>query len=254
MLLSVGLVMASALVPQVSLRAPMTVRSATRTAAFPRMTAEPPPGSKLDDFLVLLTRCYAGAGAAHGIDFATANALPAAAGLAPFAELPPAGRALGVIWVVLGLVQPLASDRDTQQAAVVAYGVYEIILTLAAQGATAEPEGLPARLGAAVGVQLVVAYCYVELRRQSVEAAAAETPSARRTSTPRMMAGHSPPQPKQGGKSKGGTGQDGSFQQKLEQTFGPDFFKALVIVTGVLCYPLMAYGIAQKAAERAAGL
>ena len=41
----------------------------------------PPSGTKLDDFLVLMGRCYAGAGLAHAADFATGNALPAAAGL-----------------------------------------------------------------------------------------------------------------------------------------------------------------------------
>ena len=43
-----------------------------------------------------------------------------------------------------------------------------------------------------------------------------------------------------------------SFQQKMEAQFGKDVFKYLVITTGVLCYPLMGYGVAMKAAARAA--
>ena len=174
------------------------------------MAGAPPSGSKLDEFLVLLGRCYAGAGLAHALDFATANALPAAAGLPPFAELSFAGRALGVLWVAVGLVQPLASKRSTQQTALAAYGIYEVALTLAAQSATSQPEGLPTRLGAAVGVQLVVGLCYVELRRQSMEAAAAEAPLAslgakRSRSPPRMLAGqNTPSRPKRDGSSKGG--------------------------------------------------
>ena len=138
----------------------------------------PPSGTKLDDFLALMNKCYCGAGLAHAIDFATGNALPAAAGLEPFALLPPAGQALGVLWVLIGVLQPLAQTRAAQQAAVAAYGVYEIILTLAAQLATTDPDGLATRLGAAAGVQLVVGFCYFELRRQSIEAAAEEGSAA----------------------------------------------------------------------------
>ena len=45
-----------------------------------------------------------------------------------------------------------------------------------------------------------------------------------------------------------------SFQQKMEAKFGKDVFKYFVIATGVLCYPLMAYGVAMKAAARVAGV
>jgi hypothetical protein len=38
----------------------------------------------------------------------------------------------------------------------------------------------------------------------------------------------------------------GSVQEKLETAFGPDLFRTLVVITGVLCYPLMLYGIAVK--------
>ena len=38
----------------------------------------------------------------------------------------------------------------------------------------------------------------------------------------------------------------------MEAQFGKDVFKYLVITTGVLCYPLMGYGVAMKAAARAA--
>ena len=52
----------------------------------PALAAEgslPQSGTKLDEFLVLVGRCYGVAGLAHGVDFATGNALPAAAGLGP---------------------------------------------------------------------------------------------------------------------------------------------------------------------------
>ena len=52
----------------------------------------------------------------------------------------------------------------------------------------------------------------------------------------------------------GCVGEEQSFQQKMEATFGKDVFKYFVIATGVLCYPLMAYGVAAKAAARAAGV
>lgn len=222
----------------------------------------PPSGTKLDDFLVLVGRCYAGAGLAHAIDFATANALPAAAGLEPFADLPAAGQAFGVVWVLLGLVQPLAATRETQQAGLIAYGVYEIILTLAASTATADPEGNLARLGAAAGVQAIVAYCYFELKRQSIEAAASASSSsdgggsrksgaAARSTAPRMMARGQPGRDKGGkGKGSGKEVQVGGLQQKLEEVFGKDLFQSLVVLTGVLCYPLMAYGVLTKMAER----
>ena len=196
----------------------------------------PLSGTKLDDFLVLMGRCYAGAGLAHAADFATGNALPAAAGLPPFALLPPAGQALGVVWVLVGLLQPLASTRAAQQAGLIAYGAYEIILTLAAWTATSDPDGNLMRLGAAAGVQVVVGYCFVELRRQSIEAAATEAGARGRSPPPRMMVGEQ------------------SFQQKMEAKFGKDVFKYFVIATGVLCYPLMAYGVAMKAAGRVAGV
>ena len=217
----------------------------------------PPSGTKLDDFLVLMGRCYAGAGLAHAADFATGNALPAAAGLPPFALLPPAGQALGVVWVLVGLLQPIASTRAAQQAGLIAYGVYEIILTLAASTATSDPDGNLMRLGAAAGLQAVVGYCFFELRRQSIEAAAAEAgargrPVSPRTTPPRMLAGR--PAPRPGRDGKGGGVEELSFQQRMEAKLGKDAFKYLVIATGVLCYPLMAYGVAMKAAARGAGV
>ncbi|GMH57984.1 hypothetical protein TrST_g7726 [Triparma strigata] len=131
----------------------------------------PPRGTKLDEFLVLVCRCYAGAGLAHAVDFATANKLPAAAGLVPFAELPPLGQALGVLWVVVGVGQLAASEggsRAMQQAGLILYGAYEIALTVAAWSITNDPDRNLSRLGAAAGVQLAVAFCFVELRRQSM--------------------------------------------------------------------------------------
>lgn len=132
----------------------------------------PADGTKLDDFLVLLGRCYAVAGAAHAVDFATANALPAMAGLPPFGALGPVGQALGVAWCALGLAQPLAADRASRTAGVLAYGAYEIALTLAASAAVADGDvqAAAAQLGAAAGVQAVVAFCFWELRRQSIAA------------------------------------------------------------------------------------
>jgi len=155
----------------------------------------------VDEFLVLVGRCYGVAGLAHGVDFATGNALPAAAGLAPFAVLPPVGQALGVVWVLLGLVQPLASTRAAQQAGLVAYGVYEIVLTLASWPATTDPDGNLMRLGAAVGVQLLVGYCYVELRRQSLSV---DQKPEGRTGSPRMSAEPPLPEPKRAAAGKGG--------------------------------------------------
>lgn len=213
----------------------------------------PPSGTKLDDFLVLMGRCYAGAGLAHAADFATGNALPAAAGLPPFALLPPAGQALGIVWVLIGVLQPIASTRAAQQAGLIAYGVYEIILTLAASTATSDPDGNLMRLGAAAGLQAVVGYCFVELRRQSIEAAAAEAGARGRLASPRMT----PPRMLAGRPGRDGKGdsvEEQSFQQRMEATLGKDAFKYFVIVTGVLCYPLMAYGVAMKAAARGAGV
>ena len=48
----------------------------------------------------------------------------------------------------------------------------------------------------------------------------------------------------------GGTG---GVQQLLEKRLGKGAFRAIVICSGVLCYPLMAYGALAKAAARAAG-
>ena len=95
-------------------------------------------------------------------------------------------------------VVPLASTRTAQQAGLVAYGGYEILLTLPSWTATSDPGGNLARLGAAVGVQLVVGYCFVVLRRQSLEAAASARPAntaGKRSGSPRMMAGPPPPPP-----------------------------------------------------------
>lgn len=253
-----------------------TVVPVSRSSALVA-TELPESGTKLDDFLVLVGRCYAGAGIAHAVDFATGNALPAAAGLVPFAELPVAGQAFGVVWVLLGIVQPLASTRAQQQAGLIAYGVYEIILTLAAATATSDPDGTVGRLAAAAGVQAIVYYCYVELKRQSIEAAAEESSAAARSpakargsarsSAPRMMAGARPGKnrsrsAKSGKSGKSGKGSNGaivfkgaageklSLQQKLEEVFGEDLFKGIIFTTGVLCYPLMGYGILTKMAER----
>ena len=55
-----------------------------------------------------------------------------------------------------------------------------------------------------------------------------------RAGAPRMMAG----------------GERRSLQQRLEERLGKGVFQSLVIATGVLCYPLMAYGVLAKMAER----
>ena len=54
-----------------------------------------------------------------------------------------------------------------RQYLLIAYGVYEIILTVGAGMITADPDGQLTRLGAAAGLQAIVAYCYYELRRQA---------------------------------------------------------------------------------------
>ena len=43
------------------------------------------------------------------------------------------------------------------------------------------------------------------------------------------------------------------WNQLLEKRLGKGAFRAIVICSGVLCYPLMAYGALAKAAARAAG-
>ena len=241
--------------PTAAFQAPMV---ATHRTVLPRATVTacrelPSSGTKLDEFLTLLGRCYAGAGVAHAVDFATANALPAAAGLVPFTALPPAGQAMGVLWCLLGMVQPLATTRSLQEVLAIAYGAYEIILTLAASTITSDPDGTLGRLGAAAGLQAVVFFCYVELRRQSLELAETEVQSSaggkRRASGLQMMA------PKPSKKSSTGSSrrrgeepkaEARSVQERLEDQFGEGAFKSFVILTGVLCYPLMAYGIAMK--------
>ena len=45
----------------------------------------------------------------------------------------------------------------------------------------------------------------------------------------------------------------GGVQQLLEKRLGKGAFRAIVICSGVLCYPVMAYGALAKAAARAAG-
>ena len=235
--------------------------SITRRAVTSRTTVTacrelPTSGTKLDEFLTLLGRCYAGAGVAHAVDFATANALPAAAGLVPFTALPPAGQAMGVLWCLLGMVQPLATSRSSQETLAIAYGVYEIILTLAASTLTSDPDGTLGRLGAAAGLQAVVYFCYVELRRQSVEITEVEeqrsSAGKRRAPELRMLVSKPPTKGPQAGARPAGkkvskpTAEPRSVQQQLEDQFGEGAVKSFVILTGVLCYPLMAYGIAMK--------
>ena len=36
------------------------------------------------------------------------------------------------------------------------------------------------------------------------------------------------------------------MQSKLEGALGKDVFQSLVVITGVLCYPLMLYGISTR--------
>lgn len=161
-----------------------------RTSRHVTATASqlPPSGTKLDDFLLLLGRCYGAAGVAHAIDFATGNALPAMAAVPPFQALPPAGQAMGVFWCLIGAAQPLASDRAQQKALAAAYGVYEILLTVASGAVTNDPEGTTVRLAAAAGLQAVVFYCYVELRRQSLQPATTRAKSdPSRLGRPRMQ-------------------------------------------------------------------
>ena len=162
---------AGKLAPQI--RAPSVVRG-THVA----LKELPPSGTKLDDFLQLLGRCYAVAGVAHAADFATANALPAMAAVPPFVSLPLAGQAMGVIWCLIGAVQPLAGDRPSRTALAAAYGIYEIVLTVASGVITSDPDGTAMRLAAAIGVQAVVASCYVVLKQQSIESAEAEQRAA----------------------------------------------------------------------------
>ena len=37
-----------------------------------------------------------------------------------------------------------------------------------------------------------------------------------------------------------------SFQQKLEEKLGKENFQTIVVLTGVMCYPLMAFGAIMK--------
>ena len=53
-----------------------------------------------------------------------------------------------------------------------------------------------------------------------------------------------------GGSKGSGEAQVGGLQQKLEAALGKELFQSLVVLTGVLCYPLMAYGVLTKMAER----
>jgi len=111
---------------------------------------------------------------AHAIEFATGNALHAMAAVPPIQALPPTGQAMGVFWCLIGAAQPLASDRAQRKALAAAYGVYEILLTVASSAVTNDPEGTAMRLAAAAGLQAVVFYCYVELRQQSLQSAPVE--------------------------------------------------------------------------------
>ena len=196
----------------------------------------PSSDTKLDDFLQLLGRSYAVAGLAHAADFATGNTLPTAAGLPPFVEIGPLGQAMGVFWCFLGLVQPLAAERAPRRALAIAYGVYEIVLTLGAGIVTTDPDGTPMRLAAAAAVQALVAFCYYELLQSMIEVSSDPSPKATRRGSPMMKAGRKSSEPE---KSR-------SFQQVLEDSLGKGLFKSLVILTGVLCYPLMLYGVAMK--------
>eukprot|EP00310_Coccolithus_braarudii_P022586 CAMPEP_0183340180 /NCGR_PEP_ID=MMETSP0164_2-20130417/6823_1 /TAXON_ID=221442 /ORGANISM="Coccolithus pelagicus ssp braarudi, Strain PLY182g" /LENGTH=504 /DNA_ID=CAMNT_0025510281 /DNA_START=87 /DNA_END=1601 /DNA_ORIENTATION=- len=56
-----------------------------------------------------------------------------------------------------------------------------------------------------------------------------------------------------GGGGGEGRGEGRSVQERLEDALGKDVFKTFVVTTGVLCYPLMAYGIAMKLAEKGVG-
>jgi len=267
LLLVASVAAAAAFAPGPAQLRPRFVQPAARACAVPPVEL-PPSGTKLDEFLVLIGRCYAGASVAHAVDFATANALPAAAGVVPFAQMTPAGETLGVIWCLVGFAQLLGQDRDSRKALAIAYGAYEIVLTLATGAVTSDPANLPLRLGAAVGLQAVVYYCYVQLRQQLIDAAAEAAEAARqkpatsrfgwrRAAAPKMMA----PRPRAGqsktapaGGRRSAVGRRGSpeeeaptsVQEKLEAAFGKDLFRSLVVLTGVLCYPLMLYGMVNR--------
>jgi hypothetical protein len=192
---------------------------------------------------------------AHAVDFATANALPAAAGVLPFAQMTPAGQAMGVVWCLVGFAQLLGNDRGSRQALAIAYGAYEILLTLATGAVTSDPSNLPVRLGAAAGLQAVVYYCYVQLRQKSLDESADAQPAPRASNrgrgaaAPKVLAARTRPgQTKSPVRGRGAPKAQPpkSFQERLEDAFGKDLFKGLVFVTGVLCYPLILYGIVNK--------
>ena len=105
------------------------------------------------------------------------------------------------------------------------------------------PAGSPTALGALLLLVLVVQWPWISRQHP---APLSVRPSAR-SAEPQMMAA---PKRSKGKRDSKVNEPAGSFQQKLESAFGKDVFKGLVILTGVLCYPLMAYGIIQKAAER----
>jgi len=105
------------------------------------------------------------------------------------------------------------------------------------------PAGSPTALGALLLLVLVVHWPQISRQHPAPFSA---RPSAR-SAEPQMMAA---PKRSKGKRDSKVSEPAGSFQQKLENAFGKDVFKGLVVLTGVLCYPLMAYGIIQKAAER----
>lgn len=226
------------------------------SAAPAELPKEP---TKLDDFLTLLGRMYAGASVVHALDFATTNALPALAGVPAFGEMTPPAQAMAALWCLLGFAQLLGSSRDSRQVLALAYGGYEVALVLATGAITSDPTNLPIRLGVAIGLQAFVYYCYVTLRAQSIEEAGTKELSppqgaGRGSFSPKMMAPRTPPRGK-GSRSLRDRGisrvssedqAPKSFQENMEKLFGRDLFQALVVLTGVLCYPLMLYGIATK--------
>ena len=222
------------------------------------MTEVEPSGTRGDDLLLYTGRFYVAAGLAHALDFATDNRLLSSAGLGSFSELPPIGQALGVVWVLIGLAQPLGTTRAQRQAGVLAYGGWELFLALAGFLVTTDTSGELAWLKTAAIGQAVLGAAYLLLRTLSVS----ETHSpasddmvertSSRSTTPRMLAGRPP----EGSRQRGGGSRverPSGLQQQLEDALGKNAFRAIVILTGVMCYPLMAYGIAMKAAARAAG-
>ena len=139
-----------------------------RTASMSGMPEGESIGTKVDDLLIYTGRFYFAAGLAHAVDFATGNKLLSSAGLGSFSELPALGQALGVVWVLIGLAQPLGRTRAQRQAGVVAYGGWELLLALAGFLVTADPSGELAWLQTAAAGQLVLGIAYLLLRSLSL--------------------------------------------------------------------------------------